>query len=61
MSYTTTLPPQQPTLDEWLKEFKVGHKAPKHDNRAMDMMRQWGKPGVGPGFATVIAKLKLPS
>ena len=61
MSYTTTLPPQQPTLDEWLKEFKVGYKAPKHDNRALDMMKQWGMPGVGPDFATTIAKIKLPS
>ena len=60
IAYTVT-PPQQPTEQEWMKEFKVGYKAPKHDNRAMDMMKQWGMPEVGPNFATTIAKLKLPS
>ena len=57
----TIQPEEKLSLDQWMKEFKVGYKAPKHDNRAMDMMKQWGMPEVGPNFATTIAKLKLPS
>lgn len=34
---STVIPPQQPTLEEWYKEFKVGAQAPKFNDRAADM------------------------
>jgi len=44
ISYTY-YPEEQPTLLEWMQEFKVGSMAPKPDNgRAKQMMDMWSEP-----------------
>ena len=44
ISYTH-YPEEQPTLLEWMQEFKVGSMAPKPDNgRAVEMMNMWSEP-----------------
>ena len=58
IGYTIT-PPQQPTQEEWMKEFKVGSQAPRFDDRAADMNSQYNF--TSQGFAAVVAKLLLPS
>lgn len=44
ISYTY-YPEEQPSLLEWMEEFKVGRMAPKPDNgRAKQMMDMWSEP-----------------
>ena len=40
ISYTVT-PPAQPSLQEWLAEFRVGILVPKKNDRAKDIMDTW--------------------
>ena len=54
IAYTVT-PPQQPTEQEWMREFKVGIQAPKFDNRAMDMNNQYDYSSKG--FLDILERL----
>ena len=37
----TVMPPTQPSLQDWLAEFKCGLTAPKKNDRAQDIMNTW--------------------
>jgi len=55
----TTYPTNQPSLSEWLQEFKVGMQATKKDDRGLDMMRSWEVSNGGLDFSYVANKLKV--
>lgn len=57
----TTLPPNQPSLNEWMKEFKCGIQRPNPNDRASDMMKQWQEGKDESIWKTIADKIKVAS
>ena len=55
----TVLPDHQPTINEWLHEFKCGSRTPKFSDRAKDMMRLWEDARKEIDFSHTIQKIKI--
>ena len=55
----TIQPEQQPSLAQWLTEFKVGSRTPKYSDRAKDMMKLWEDTQRQINFNHTIEKIKI--